>query len=94
MDADPVFTARHLDRLRQEADDFREPGLFDPGSADLVRKNLRAAESVAEAVAEADLIEEAVLERAEVKGPVLRSIESCRPSGSCDRQQHLDLADW
>ena len=55
-------------------------GLFEPGSAELVRKNLRAAESVAEAVAEADLIEEAVLERPEVKGPVLRSIEyAARP---------------
>ena len=75
-DTDPTLTARHLDRLRQEAEDFENRGLFEPGSAELVRKNLRAADSVAEAVAEADLIEEAVFERAEVKGPVLRSIES------------------
>ena len=75
-DADPILAARHLDRLRQEAGDFENRGLFEPGSAELVRKNLRAAESVAEAVAEADLIEEAVFERPEVKGPVLRSIES------------------
>jgi 3-hydroxybutyryl-CoA dehydrogenase len=40
-----------------------------------VRKNLRAADSLTEAVAEADLIEEAVLERPEVKKPVLHSIE-------------------
>ena len=76
VDTDPILTARHLDRLRQEAEDFENRGLFEPGSAELVRKNLRAADSVAEAVAEADLIEEAVFERAEVKGPVLRSIES------------------
>ena len=76
VDADPSVTARHLDRLRQEAEDFENRGLFAPGSAEMVRKNLRAADSVAEAVAEADLIEEAVFERAEVKGPVLRSIES------------------
>ncbi len=45
-----------------------------------MQKNLRAADSVAEAVAGADLIEEAVLERPEVKGPVLRSIEeAARP---------------
>jgi 3-hydroxybutyryl-CoA dehydrogenase len=75
-DADPVLAARHLDRLRREAEDFENRGLFEPGSAELVRKNLRAAESIAEAVAEADLIEEAVFERPEVKGPVLRSIES------------------
>jgi 3-hydroxybutyryl-CoA dehydrogenase len=79
-DADPGLTARHLDRLRQEAEDFESRGLFDPGSADLVRKNLRAANSVAEAVAEADFIEEAVLERPELKKPVLGSIEqAARP---------------
>jgi 3-hydroxybutyryl-CoA dehydrogenase len=79
-DADPALTSRHLDRLRREADDFEQQGLFQPGSADLVEKNLRAAESVAEAVAGADLVEEAVLERPEVKGPVLHSIEqAARP---------------
>lgn len=75
VDADPALTRRHLDRLRQEAEDFETQGLVDPGSADLVRANLRAADSVEEAVAEADLIEEAVLEQPEIKGPVLRSIE-------------------
>jgi 3-hydroxybutyryl-CoA dehydrogenase len=79
-DADPAMTRRHLDRLRREADDFEEQGLFEPGSADLVQKNLRAAGSVAEAVGGADLVEEAVLERPDVKGPVLRSIEeAARP---------------
>jgi 3-hydroxybutyryl-CoA dehydrogenase len=80
VDADPALTARHLDRLRREAEDFENRGLFGAGSAELVRKNLRAADSLAEAVAEADLIEEAVLERPEVKGPVLQSIElAARP---------------
>lgn len=82
VDADPILTARHLDRLRQEAEDFENQGLVDPGSAELVRKNLRGAESVAGAVAEADLIEEAVLERPEVKGPVLRSIEAAARPGA------------
>jgi 3-hydroxybutyryl-CoA dehydrogenase len=79
-DADPALTHRHLDRLRGEAEQFEKQGLFDPGSADLVEKNLRAAGSVAEAVAGADMVEEAVLERPDVKGPVLRSIEeAARP---------------
>ena len=79
-DADPEITRRHLDRLRREADDFEQQGLFEPGSTDRVQKNLRAAESVADAVAGADLVEEAVLERPDVKGPVLRSIEdAARP---------------
>ena len=76
VDADPALTRRHLDRLYREADDFEAQGLFDPGSADLVRANLSAADSLAEAVAEADLIEEAVLEQPEIKGPVLKTIES------------------
>ncbi|MGH3340026.1 MAG: 3-hydroxyacyl-CoA dehydrogenase family protein, partial [Propionibacteriaceae bacterium] len=80
MDADPDITARHLDRLRQEAEDFENRGLLEPGSAELVRKNLRAANSVADAVADADFIEEAVLEQPAVKGPVLRRIEeAARP---------------
>src|SRR4051794_21144044 len=76
VDADPAMTARHLDRLRREAEDFENRGLFTTGSTDLVRTNLRAADSMAEAVGDADLIEEAVLERPEVKGPVLQSIEA------------------
>jgi 3-hydroxybutyryl-CoA dehydrogenase len=79
-DANPDLTARNLGRLRTESQEFEERGLFVPGSAERVHANLRTAASVAEAVAEADLIEEAVLERPEVKGPVLRSIdEVARP---------------
>ena len=48
VDADPDLTARHLDRLRQEAEDFENRGLFEPGAADQVRKNLRAADSLAD----------------------------------------------
>ena len=78
--ADPALTGRHLDRLGREADDFEQQGLLKPGSAELVRNNLHAAASLAEAVAEADFIEEAVLERPEVKKPVLDSIEeAARP---------------
>jgi 3-hydroxybutyryl-CoA dehydrogenase len=75
-DADPDLTHVHLNRLRREAEDFEKQGLFAPGSADLVQKNLRAADTVAEAVDGADFVEEAVLERPQVKGPVLRGIEA------------------
>jgi 3-hydroxybutyryl-CoA dehydrogenase len=79
-DADPALTGRHLDRLGREADDFEQQGLLKPGSAELVRNNLHAAASLAEAVAEADFVEEAVLEQPEVKKPVLDSIEeAARP---------------
>jgi 3-hydroxybutyryl-CoA dehydrogenase len=75
VDAAPDITHRHLDRLCWEAEEFEKQGLLDPGSAEVVRANLRAAESLPEAVAEADMIEEAVVEQPEIKGPVLRSIE-------------------
>ena len=79
-DLDRERTEAHLRRLRTEAEQFEDAGLFEPGSADLVRTNLSAAATLADAVAGADLIEEAVLERPEVKGPVLASIEqSARP---------------
>lgn len=76
VDADADLTRRHLERLYAEAEDFEAQGLVDAGSTELIRANLRAAASLAEAVAEADLIEEAVLEQPEVKGPVLKNIEA------------------
>jgi 3-hydroxybutyryl-CoA dehydrogenase len=75
-DADPDTTQHHLERLRREAREFEEQGLFDEGSADLVQAHLHAADSLAEAVGDADFVEEAVLEVPEVKGPVLRDIEA------------------
>jgi 3-hydroxybutyryl-CoA dehydrogenase len=76
VDSDPVSTRRHLDRLRREAEDFETQGLFEAGSADKILANLRAADSLPDAVADADLIEEAVVEQPEVKGPLLKSIEA------------------
>ena len=75
-DADAETTRHHLERLRREAREFEDQGLFDEGSADLVQAHLHAADSLAEAVADADFVEEAVLEVPEVKGPVLRQIEA------------------
>jgi 3-hydroxybutyryl-CoA dehydrogenase len=75
-DADAETTRGHLERLRREARTFEEQGLFDPGSADLVEANIRAAASLPEAVAGADFIEEAVSENPAVKGPVLAAIEA------------------
>lgn len=76
VDADPDQTRNHLERLRREAETFEAQGLFDAGSADLIRANLRAAESLPEAVADADLIEEALPELPEVKARMLKGIEA------------------
>jgi 3-hydroxybutyryl-CoA dehydrogenase len=80
VDADPDLTRRHLERLHSEAEDFEAQGLFGAGSAELIRANLSAADSLPEAVGDADLIEEAVLEQPEVKGAVLRDIEAAARS--------------
>ena len=85
-DADADRTAQHLARLRVEAEDFEAQGLLPAGSARLVRDNLSAADSVAEAVADADFVEEAVLERPEIKGPVLTEIATARAAGQRARQ--------
>lgn len=74
-DADPTRTSQHLQRLRREAEEFEAQGLFPSGAAGLVHDHLSAADSVAEAVADADFVEEAVLERPEIKGPVLVEID-------------------
>ncbi|MDO5661429.1 MAG: 3-hydroxyacyl-CoA dehydrogenase family protein [Brachybacterium sp.] len=69
VSADAAQTS--LERLRQEARDFEEQGLFPAGSAAKVEQNITAGASIEEAVADVDLIEEAVFERIDVKRDVL-----------------------
>ncbi len=76
VDANPDATARQHARLLAEARDFEDRGLVAAGSADAVAAHLIVADDLSAAVAGADLIEEAVFERPEVKGPVLASIEA------------------
>src|SRR5699024_12331278 len=54
-----------LHRLRREAREFEQQGLFSAGSADLIEKHISAGAALQEAVASADFIEEAVFERSE-----------------------------
>src|SRR5699024_9300784 len=60
-----------LERLQQEARDFEEQGLYAPGSADLVAKNITAGKTLEDAVSDVDFIEEAVFERVDVKRDIL-----------------------
>ena len=76
FDADPESTRAHHQRLLAEARDFEARGLFAAGSAETIAANLVAADTLEDAVADADLVEEAVFERPEVKGPVLAAIET------------------
>ena len=50
-----------LERLQQEARDFEDQGLFSPGSADLVAKNISAGRTIEEAVADVDLDRKSVV---------------------------------
>jgi 3-hydroxybutyryl-CoA dehydrogenase len=79
-DVDVEAANRSLARLRQEARDFEDQGLFAPGSAALVEENISAGGTIEEAVADVDFIEEAVFERLDVKREVLGRIsEHARP---------------
>lgn len=58
-------------RLIQESRDFEDQGLFPSGSTESISNRLEFADSIEEAVANADYITEAVPERANIKNEVL-----------------------
>ncbi|GAA4428448.1 3-hydroxyacyl-CoA dehydrogenase family protein [Georgenia halophila] len=76
VDVDVDASVRGLERLLQEAQEFEDQGLYEPGSTEKIRGNLRAGRTVAEAVADVDFIEEAVFERPDVKREVLATISA------------------
>jgi 3-hydroxybutyryl-CoA dehydrogenase len=63
-------------RLIAESRDFVKDGLFPEGATETLEKNLWAARSLAEAVANADFIEEAVPELLAMKRDILAQISS------------------
>ncbi len=75
-DADAATAAKSLERLLREGAVFEGAGLFPPGSADVLRERLRAAGSIEEAVAGADLVEEAVPENPALKQEVLARVSA------------------
>lgn len=81
VDVDPATTRRGLDRLLAEAEEFESQGLYAVGSAATIHSNLTAGHTLADAVSEADFIEEAVFESPEIKHRVLAEIsEHARPN--------------
>ena len=75
-DASAEIALASLTRLVQEAREFETEGLFPHGSADLIEAQLECAESIEEAVADADYIAEAVPERPDAKSAVLGRISA------------------
>jgi 3-hydroxybutyryl-CoA dehydrogenase len=77
-DASAELAHSNRERLIREADDYGRRGIFPPDAADQVAERVSASTSIEEAVADVDLVEEAVPEILALKHETLR-----RVSGSC-----------
>lgn len=75
-DVSAEVAREHLARILRETEQAEGQGLFVAGTTDAVRHNLRAADSIEEAVAGVDFVEEAVSEVPAVKHDVLRRISA------------------
>lgn len=75
-DVDATAAKNSETRLAREAQEFEDQGLYKPGSARLVKTNITAADSIEDAVRDADYIEEAVFEVPDVKKSVLGRISA------------------
>jgi 3-hydroxybutyryl-CoA dehydrogenase len=73
-DADAALTRASVSRLIEQAERYEADDLVPAGAAAAVRANLSAAETLADAVADADFITEAVTENLAVKSEVLGNI--------------------
>ncbi|WP_026544542.1 3-hydroxyacyl-CoA dehydrogenase family protein [Arthrobacter sp. 35/47] len=73
-DVSAEIAEKNYDRLISESREFVDAGLFPTGATETLEKNLVAAASVEEAVADADFIEEAVPEVLGIKNDILARI--------------------
>ncbi|WP_341996257.1 3-hydroxyacyl-CoA dehydrogenase family protein [Microbacterium sp. LWH7-1.2] len=79
-DASAELAHSNRERLIREAADYGRRGIFPPDAADRVAERVSASTSIEDAVADVDLVEEAVPEILELKHETLRRISgSCRP---------------
>ncbi|WP_308291794.1 3-hydroxyacyl-CoA dehydrogenase family protein [Microbacterium jejuense] len=78
-DASPELAASNRERLIREAADYGERGLFPRDAGEAVAERLTAAASLEDAVADVDLVEEAVPEILDLKHETLRRVSAaCR----------------
>ncbi|MBF4588789.1 3-hydroxyacyl-CoA dehydrogenase family protein [Curtobacterium sp. VKM Ac-1395] len=73
-DVSGEIARQNLDRLLVETQQFVDDGLFPADAVERVREHLSAAESIEDAVATADFIEEAVPEKLAIKHETLRRV--------------------
>lgn len=81
-DVDGETAERARARLVEQAGQFEAQGLMRAGAADTIGKNLAAAGSIEEAVAQADYIAEAVPEDPDLKAAILSRISGAAPAGA------------
>jgi 3-hydroxybutyryl-CoA dehydrogenase len=79
VDSTPERTEAAVRQLQVSAGDFERRGLLEPGDADRVQQVVRGADSIAAAVANADLVIEAVFEDPEVKREIYAEVEAAAP---------------
>jgi 3-hydroxybutyryl-CoA dehydrogenase len=75
-DASPEETERSLARLLASAQSYEDDGLFPSGAAERLRRGVRAAASIADAVDGAEYVLEAVTEDPAVKHAVYEQVET------------------
>jgi len=81
-DIDKETAAAAKVRLVGEARAYEEDGLFEPGSADLIEERLVAADSIEDAVRDADYIAEVVSENLAAKEQVFGRISAAAPANA------------
>jgi 3-hydroxybutyryl-CoA dehydrogenase len=79
VDSTPARTEASVERLRASARGFEERGLFGAGEAERVEDLVRGAAGIAAAVADAELIIEAVFEDPAVKRQTYAEVEAAAP---------------
>ena len=79
VDVSPQASEAGRARVVKLAEHYEGSGLFSPGDAARVAANLTTAASIAEAVAGADVVIEAVLEEPAAKGAALAAAEAAAP---------------
>ncbi|MCP2635469.1 3-hydroxyacyl-CoA dehydrogenase family protein [Microbacterium sp. HD4P20] len=79
-DVTAEIAASNLERIRTETEQFEQQGLFAAGATAVIAERITAAQSIEDAVVDAEFIEEAVPERIEIKHETLRRISRANPA--------------
>ncbi len=82
VDVDPAALERARATIRKNLERQARKGLIDEGEVETILGRVSGATSVADAVADADLVVEAVPEKAELKYDLFRTLDEAAPAGA------------